>query len=64
MLLVISYSPHIKLLLMYLDIKTFLNFSDRLFYNGAWKIRLTFPHLHFPNSVSEDLKMWSLDQQL
>lgn len=51
MLLVISYSPHIKLLLMYLDIKTFLNFfKQAMFYNGTGKIRLSLPLLYFPNS--------------
>lgn len=50
MLLVISYSPHIRLLLMYLDIKTFLYFvkqavfimllgkSDSLFHISIFQI--------------------------
>ena len=50
MLLVISYSPQIKLLLMFWDIKTFLYFfKQAAFYNSNGKIRLSFSHLYFQN---------------
>lgn len=53
MLLVISYSPHIKLLLMCLDMKTFLYvFKQAIFYNNNGKVRLPLLHLYFPSFLS------------